>query len=110
MSVRPAFSSSVWRSISNASARCTERSEFMFFTSTFVPNSIVPFGRIEIFASQRSFFESHVGHSEGEEQRAEFGEVRRCFVRLSKVCFGNDLNEWDPGAVVVDQGMFGVTD
>jgi hypothetical protein len=50
----PFATNSICRSISNSSARCTERSEFMFFTSVFVPSSVAPRGRIDTFASQRS--------------------------------------------------------
>ena len=45
---------SICRSISNAIARSSERTEFMFLISTFVPNASVPAGRSETFASQRS--------------------------------------------------------
>ena len=49
----PARRARVWRSISNAIARSTERNEFMFLTSTRVPNASVPTGRSETFASTR---------------------------------------------------------
>ena len=49
----PASSALACRSISNAIARSTERKEFMFLTSTRVPNSVAPRGRSDTFASTR---------------------------------------------------------
>ena len=44
----------VWRAISKTSARSSERMEFMFLISTFVPNAVSPAGRSDTLASQRS--------------------------------------------------------
>ena len=49
----PASRAAAWRSISKAIARSTERSEFMFLTSTRVPKGSVPRGRSETLASTR---------------------------------------------------------
>ena len=43
-----------WRAISALMPRSMKRNEFMFFSSVFVPSSVVPTGRMEMFASQRS--------------------------------------------------------
>ena len=50
----PASSSAACRSISNRTARSTERSEFTFLVSVRVPHSAAPRGASEVFTSQRS--------------------------------------------------------
>jgi len=51
--VPPASISAACRSISKEIARSTARIEFMFFTSTRVPNASRPRGLIETLASTR---------------------------------------------------------
>ena len=54
LTVSPASSSAVWRSISALMPCITKRNEFMFLSSVFVPSSSEPLGRMETLASQRS--------------------------------------------------------
>ena len=49
----PASSAAAWRSISKAIARSTARNEFMFLTSTRVPNASAPRTRSDTLASTR---------------------------------------------------------
>jgi len=54
MTRAPESSTAAWRSISNRTARSTERSELTFLVSVLVPQRPDPRGASEVFTSQRS--------------------------------------------------------
>ena len=52
--VPPARRIASWRAASARMPRSMNRNEFMFLSSVLVPSSVVPTGRMEMLASQRS--------------------------------------------------------
>ena len=103
---------SIWRSISYSIARPSERSEFMFLTSTLVPSSDVPTGRTDTLASTRiepsSIFtsETPIACSTARSSR----HVRARLLGAADVGPAHDLHQRHAGAVVVDERVVGLVD
>ena len=76
-------------------ARSTERNEFMFLTSTRVPNASVPRSRSDTFASTRIWPALHVGvgrADRAQEQLQLLGVAPRLLGRAD-IGVGDDLHE-----------------
>ena len=104
VTVSPARSSASWRATSARMPRSMKRKEFMFLSSVFVPSSVVPAGRIEMFASQRSEPSSmlHVADAELAQRRAQQAQPLARLLGGAHVGLGHDLRQRRAAAVEVD--------
>ena len=104
LTVSPASSSAVWRSISALMPCIRKRNEFMFLSSVLVPSSSVPLGRMETLASQRSE-PSSMFTSRDAELAQRHAQQRQPLARLlggAEVGLGDDLGQRRAAAVEVD--------
>ena len=101
----PASSAAAWRSISNAIARSTERNEFMFLTSTRVPNASVPRGpeRDVRLDAKLAALHVRIGRADRAQQELELLGVAPRLLGGADVGLGDDLHERHAGAVEVDE-------
>lgn len=114
--VPPEFSTAAWRWISKRAARSTERSELTFFVSERVPKVSVPWGRSDRLTSQRiwpismraSETPSALMSSRSSATYALATSGARAAGPLDRL--GDDLDEGDARAVVVEQRVGGAVD
>ena len=102
---RPSRMSAVWRSISWSTARDMALNEFMFFTSTLVPNAARPFGRTDTFTSHRmepsDRFPSPTPRYRT--SRRNFRAVRRHLAPRPQIRLRHDLHQRHARAVIVGE-------
>ena len=122
---RPEVSTAACRCTSYLTARSTERSELTFLVSVRVPSvcrgRLRPLlagvagreGEVHV-AAQRALLHPYVAHAETEQQVPQLRDVRlgdqRDDLAGAEDRLGDDLDERDAGAVVVDERVVGAVD
>ena len=122
---RPDVSTAACRCTSYLTARSTDRSEFTFLVSVRVPECRVA-GTVGLLArvarregevhvaAQRALLHPYVAHAEAEQQVPQLRDVRlgdqRDDLARAHDRLGDDLDERDAGAVVVDERVVGAVD